>query len=284
MKALLLGGTGFIGKAVTSCLVNAGADVSILCRSQQSCEKAEALAASPVKGNIATPADWFGKINGHDAVIQMACTYRSDMPAIDKILCRALVEKLSQSNKKKTLIYTGGTWLFADSAGKPITEQTPYEPLAEFSWMVEGANFIQQAKYVRGITIHPAVVVDDPDGIPQKLFDEYKRSGEIAIPISKNLVWPVVDVNDLAEAYKLLLEKGTAGESYHAAGIEAANVYRLAELLIEREGLDINPVIKSIQQWVEINGDTGSGYTLSQKLDSAKLRHIGWQPRLNYLR
>ena len=147
--------------------------------------------------------------------------------------------------------------------------------------MVKGANFIQQAKTVRGMTIHPAVVVDDTDGIPQKLLDDYQHSGEVSIPVSKNLVWPIVDVDDLANAYALILEKGVAGEDYHAAGIEAVKVYRLAELLIERAGIVANPVIKPIQHWLETSGETASGYALSQMLDSKKLRRLGWQPKLD---
>jgi len=284
MKVLLLGGTGLIGRAVSKCLAAAGADISILCRNRQSQEKAESLGAKPIAGDIAEPNKWHGRVASFDAVIHMACTFESDMPEIDQRLCRALVEKLSIPGKNKTLIYTGGTWLYADSAGKAITENTPFSPLQGFEWMVVGANYIQQAKEIRGMTIHPAVVVDDPDGIPQKIRDDYKRSGEIAIPVSKNLVWPIVDVNDLAETYKLLLEKGTVGESYHAAGIEAASVYRLAERLIEREGLNVNPVIKPIEYWIDTNSETISGYALSQKLDSAKLRQLGWQPKLNHLR
>ena len=281
MKILLLGGTGLIGQAVARCLVKAGADITILCRNKQGCDKAESMGAKPFEGDIAAPKPWLAALDNRDVVIHMACTFGPDMPDIDRRLCKMLVEKLSSSGKTRSFIYTGGTWLYADSAGKAITESTAYAPLQGFEWMVAGANFVQQAKDVRGMTIHPAVVVDDPDGIPQKLLDEYQRCREIAIPVSKKLVWPIVDVNDLAEAYKLLLEKGTAGESYHAAGIESANVYRLAELLIEREGLNVNPVVKPVQHWVEINGETSSGYALSQKLDSTKLRQLGWRPRLN---
>ncbi len=259
MKILLLGGTGLIGQAVTSRLLKTGAEVSILCRNRQSCDKAELLGAIPIEGDIASPEPWLSTLKNCDAVIHMACTFEPDMPEIDNRLCPLLLENLSASSKDKTLIYTGGTWLYADSAGQAITENTPYAPLQGFEWMVNGANFIQQAKTVRGMTIHPAVVVDDVDGIPQKLFDEYQRSGEVTIPISKNLVWPVVDVNDLAEAYTLVLEKGVAGESYHAASIEAANVYHLAELIIKREGLKSNPVIKPIQHWIETSGETVSG-------------------------
>ena len=284
MNILLLGGTGLIGQAVTRRLLNTGAEISILCRNKSSCTKAELLGAIPVKGDIATPKSWISSLKHFDAIIHMACTFGPDMPEIDSQLCAAIVEEPSISSKNKTVIYTGGTWLYPDSKGKPITENTPYAPLPGFEWMVNGANFIQQSKSVRGMTINPAVVVKDADGIPQKLFDEYKRNGEVSIPESKNLVWPIVDTDDLADAYALLLEKGTAGESYHAAGIEAASVYRLAELLSAREGLNSNPVIKPIQHWIEMNDETASGYALSQMLDSTKLRRLGWQPSLNSLR
>lgn len=284
MKILLLGGTGLIGKAVARRLFKAGADLSILCRNKRSCEIAESLGASPLKGDIVSPEPWISSLDRCDAIIHMACTFGPDMPEIDSRLCPMLVKNLSASGRNITIIYTGGTWLYAASAGQPITENTPYAPLPGFEWMVNGANFIQHEKTVRGMTIHPAIVVDDPEGIPQKLLNEYKHSGEVTIPVSRKLAWPIVDVDDLAEAYALVLEKGTAGESYHAAGIEAANVYRLAELLAEREGINTNPVIKPIQHWIETNGQTESGYALSQKLDSTKLRRLGWQPKLSTLR
>ena len=284
MKTLLLGGTGLIGRAVTRRLLNSGADVDVLCRNQRSCDKTESLGAKPLIGDIASPESWTNALAGYDAVIHMACTFESDMPVIDNKLCSLLVEKLSVPGKKNSIIYTGGTWLYADSNGNPITENTPYSALPGFEWMVNGAQFIQSAKSVRGITIHPAVAVEDPDGIPLKLIGDYENNHEVSIPVGKNLAWPIVDTADLADAYLLILEKGVAGECYLAAGIESANVFRLAEILAKREGLNTDPVIKPIEHWIEANGETAIGYTLSQNLDSTKLRRLGWQPSLNSLR
>ena len=278
MNVLILGGTGFVGSPIAECLNRAGARVSILCRSDVSAEKAESLYASPIRGDIEQPEVWLSKVKTCDAVIHCACTFGEDMADLDARLCDALIEGFSQRRSRKTVIYTGGTWLYPDSQGEPMDEKTPFSPVESFEWMVDGTNKIQSCNDIRGITIHPAVVVDDPDGIPDFLHDDFSRTGELAIPFSTDLQWPLVHNLELAEAYFCVLEKAIAGESYNAASIEAASVAELVKSLGKRHGDTTTPEVKPYEYWAENYGHV-EGRQLSQRLVSDKLREqLGWQP------
>ena len=241
----------------------------------------------------------------------MACdtSHLDQMPIIDHTLLEAIIDRLQitcrdNDTPQKTLIYTGGTWLFGNSTKQdPITEQSlpsAYSPLPEYSYMLDSIKLIEnysKANLFRGMIIHPAVVVDGSvdNGIPSILRDEYNDKGTVPIPISKHVVWPLVDVNDLAEAYKLILEKGrSGGENYIVTGSNGSNVYKLGEKLISlldnknrRQngivGRELHPQIKPIEHWVDLYGNVGYGYGKSQYLSSNKIKkQLGWKPKVLY--
>lgn len=280
MRVLVLGGTGNIGSAIVDALRGRGADVSILCRNKRSVEKAEALNSSPLLGDIEAPAQWVKNLLDFDAVIHTACTFDETMSAVDSKLTSALLEALSNCKPKKTLIYTGGGWLYGDTPPDGANESTPFEPTLEFSWMVENSRRVVNCGGLNGITIHPANVVDKRKlGVPPILIEENAHTSIIRIPASVETTWPLVEREDLAQLFCLALDRGKARQDYIGASIESIALGALATIVSNHFGIHSEPVCEPIESWMGKYGNWARGYSLNQVLRAEKAKaELDWLP------
>ncbi|MFP4511243.1 MAG: NAD-dependent epimerase/dehydratase family protein [Spirochaetaceae bacterium] len=90
MRVLVLGGTGSIGTSVVDALHRRNHEVSVLCRSDASAEKARALGAAVVGGSIEAPDGWIEQLVESDAVIHLATGFGPDAGDVDRDLLDAL--------------------------------------------------------------------------------------------------------------------------------------------------------------------------------------------------
>lgn len=280
MRVLVLGGTGRIGSAVVVALRNRGAAVTVLCRNAQGVGKALSLEAEPLAGDIRGPAEWVGKATRFDAVVHAACTFDAAMGSVDSILTSALVETLSQRSRKARFIYTGGVWCFGPSGGRAIDEQSPFDPIAEFTWAVGNSRRMLRCADIEGMVLHPAnVVARHEGGIPPLLLRENEGQETLRVPASAATRWPLVDSDDLAQAYVLALDRGKPGQEYLAASEPGAAVGRLAALAACRLGIKSQPLYEPASYWQQKYGNWASGFFLDQQADSSKaFSELGWTP------
>lgn len=280
MKVLITGGTGRIGSAVAERLTAWGARVAILCRSEAAVHRVEVLEAEPVRGDIADPLRWIGKVSRFDAVIHAAATFDDTMGELDARVVAALLERLSAERRRRKLLYTGGVWVFGATDG-PRDESAPYDPPVEWRWMADSAARVLRQTEIHGQVVHPAIVVEDDSALPRILVTEARESGALRLPCAAAATWPLVNRADLAMLYALVLDGAPAGGVYIGTSAAAVPVDRLAERVGEKLGIDTAPVEWPIEHWKKKYGDWASGYALSQHLVSDRARdQLGWRPEL----
>ena len=85
-----------------------------------------------------------------------------------------------------------------------------------------------------------------------------------------DVVRDFTDVRDIVRAYRLLAERGRAGEVYNVAANEEHENIELTNLVIEHLGVD-----RSLVR----NVDDRPGHDRRYSLDTTKLRALGWTPR-----
>lgn len=278
MKVLVLGGTGQVGTAVTVALRARGAAVSVLCRSQQSEARAEALGATPLSGDIASPQTWADGLLAFDVVIHAAATFDARMAGIDARLIRCLIAGMSRDGRLRKLIGTGGVWIYGD-VPEPADERAPYAPPAAWAWTLTSVRRVLAAGSVAGLVIHPGNVVDEATGVPAILLTEAVDAGEVRVPAQPTAIWPLVGRHDIGELYACALDRGRAGETYIGVSDSGATLERIGARVAEVAGLPKVPVHWPLANWVDKYGDWASGYGLSQNLNSAKARlELGWTP------
>jgi nucleoside-diphosphate-sugar epimerase len=280
VRVFVLGGTGSIGSAVVRELVSRGHEVHGLARSDASANKLADLGATPHPGDIASPERWVRAVPHIDAMIHAACDFSTAMAEIDRRLLDVLLPALAARPDKPRFIYTGGCWLFGATGDEVASEETPFDPLAAFAWMVPNLRRVLDTPGIDGIVIHPAMVYGPGGGVFRRFAWDARERAAIRVVESEAVRWPLVHRDDLATLYALALEAAPSRSSYIGAAIEGLAVGRIARALAKRFGTrQQEPEIISAEAIATELGAWAKGYALDQQLSGAKARReLGWMP------
>lgn len=285
MKVLVLGGSGFIGTAVTEELLAAGYEVIALARSPNSAAKLERQGCRILSGDIRGPQSWLSKLESSgavpDAVVHMATDFAPDMAEVEDVLLGALLDFLARytSNKTRFLI-TGGCWDYGDRGDNVILENSPFNPPADFAWMVTSRGRLIAAEHVTDLVLHPAMVYDGEGSVLADFFADARAGRPIRLVGKEGLRWPVVHRKDLARLYRLVLEKGESGYDYHGAAEAGVSVSAIAEAIAGRFG--VSPPYERIPlaDFLAEKGSWASGYAFDQIMPARLAKEqLGWRPR-----
>lgn len=281
MKVMILGGTGSIGSAVTQELVKHGHEVLGLCRSAASAKKLKSFGAQPIFGDLRQPEGWSKVAAAQDAVIQLATDFSGDMGEVDATAMQALISAASTRSTPLRLIYTGGCWLYGETHSRVATEAMPKRPISAFTWMQDSAQALQEASNISCTVLHPAMVYHEDGG---GAFSRYVEAacGDAPIEVWGSLKtrWPLVHRQDLAQAYRLLLEApDLCGEFNVAAEIGVPLKQILAEIS-RRKNHDGSYLLRSRKHVMFKYGAWAEGPTLDQQMSAEKIKaECGWQPQ-----
>ena len=281
MKVLVLGGTGSIGAAVVEALIRHRHEVLGLARTAVAADRLSSEGAQPVRGDIRSPEEWAGVVDSVDAVIQVAGDFTADAEAIGRNLISVLLNRLEPRTRAPltAYIYTGGCWLYGNTGDRVATEDSPFDPPAEWAWSIDQLNMILRASQVRGIVIHPAMVYERDGGVLAHFRDDLLKSGRVRVYGHDQVRWPLVHRADIGELYALALEHAPRGESYNGAAIDSITVGALARTMAHRAGAEPTPLVRPIEEAMEELGEWARGYAIDQRMSGAKARReLGWSP------
>ncbi|HET8727103.1 MAG TPA: NAD-dependent epimerase/dehydratase family protein, partial [Alphaproteobacteria bacterium] len=232
--------------------------------------------AIPVHGDLRQPARWIDAVEGVDAVIHAAATFTDDMGAVDHALMDRLLPRMPAGS---ALVYTGGCWLYGETGDRVADEETPFDPLPAFAWMVEPIRRVLSATGIRGIVVHPAMVFEQGGGVFTRFAEEARHRGRIGIVGGEAVRWPLVHKEDLADLYLRALERGMAGTAYNGAAIDGLPVGRIARAIAKRLGAIDEPEVRSADEIAAELGDWARGYALDQRMSGDRARRdLGWSP------
>ncbi|MEO1193382.1 MAG: NAD-dependent epimerase/dehydratase family protein [Pseudomonadota bacterium] len=278
MRVLLLGATGSIGSDLLPALVARGHDVTALARSEQSAVAVTAAGAQPLSGDLRAPEDWATAVREVDAVIQVAATFTEDMGAVDRGVVEALIA--AADGRPKRFLYTGGCWLFGATGDRVADEESPFDCLPSFTWMLENHARLRDSGAFDCLLLHPAMVYRGDGGVLDRFLETARHGQAIEVWGSPDTRWPLVHSADLAEAYCLALKRGAPGGSYCLAAEEGRRVSDLVAALSQRYGVTAPPLVRSVAEVVAEQGDWAAGPALDQQMSGTKARRdLGWQPQ-----
>lgn len=277
---LVLGGSGYIGSAVVDELVGAGHAVLGLARSDSSAERLMSSGAEALRGDIRRPDEWVDSVRDVDAIVHAAATFTDDMAEVEQNLVTALLNRVENYRCRKRLIYTGGVWLYGSGGTAAITEETPFDPLASFAWMVEQRVRLIDSAYLQTTIIHPAMVYDRNGGALSSFINDAKAGGPMHVVGGLDVHWPLVHRDDLATLYRLALEAPNAGTDYNAAAEPGVAVGSLARAVAQRFGVADTIVVKSVDSVVAEMGDWARGLAYDQRMLGELARdELAWRPK-----
>lgn len=269
MKVFVTGASGFVGTAVVQELLKNGHQVLGLARSEKSAQKLMEAGAEVHQGDLENLESLRSGAAQSDAVIHCGFihdfTRFAEVCAVDEAAIRAMAEL------GKPMIVTSGSALV--SPGKLATEEmaSPFNP----NWPRASERASSEAMIVR---LPPSVHGEgDRHGFIPILVNLAKEKGFSAYIGDGENRWNAGHRLDAAVLYRLALEKGKAGERFHAAAEEGIRVKDIAEAIGQRLGLPVQSISaeEAQQHFGWFAHMAGLDCPTSSQLTQDRL---GWQP------
>ena len=285
MRVFLTGATGFIGSAIIPELIKSGHQVLGLARSDAGAQALTTAGAQVHRGSLEDPQSLRGGAANSDGVIHCAFDHSAFGNDISKFVevcekdqraIEALGDALAGSDRP--LLITSGTGMGNAAPGQLATEDhfDPNHPNPRRLSEVAGAAVAK-----RGVNVSVVRLPQVHDTVKQGLITRaihLAREKGLSAYIGEGLNrWPAAHVRDVAQLYRLALEKAEAGSRYNAVAEEGIRVREIAEAI--GKGLKLPVVSLSPQEAQAHFGWLALFVGFDMPASSAQTqKSLGWHP------
>lgn len=278
MHVLLTSAHGFVGSRITPLLLSSGHTVTGLARSSASASKVQSLGATPLQLSLEQPKEIAAYIRSSDIGAVIHTAFNHDFSkyleniATDLAVIQAIGGALEGTNKP--FITTFG--LSAKSEDKAPAPDTP-NPRGKTEEIV--MDLVGKGVKAMIVRLPPSVHGVKDGGFVPMLIKAAREKQVSAYVEGGAGAWSSVDVEDAAQLYVDVLNKGKAGGRYHAIGEKVVKYQDIAEAIGTGLGLEVKAVSQS--QVGEYVGPffarfVGADYTAEVEITK---RELGWSPR-----
>jgi nucleoside-diphosphate-sugar epimerase len=278
MRIFLTGASGFIGSAVVRELIGAGHQVLGLARSDAAAEALANLGVEAHRGELSDIKSLAAGARMCEGVIHTAFIHdwANYAPAAetDRRAIETLGAALAGTNRP--LVVTGGI-LFIQPHGALAMEQD--RPNPSFPRKSEDAGLAAASQGVRAsvLRLPPSVHGDGDHGFVPGII-KTARERRVSAYVGEGLNrWPAIHRLDAARLFRLALEQGSAGASYHGVADEGVPFRQIAEVI----GRRLNVPIVSITPEEAGNHFGWLGHFVSTDCPASSAQtqqRLGWRP------
>jgi nucleoside-diphosphate-sugar epimerase len=285
MRIFVTGASGHIASAVIPELLAHGHAVVGLARSDASAEAVAALGAEVRRGDLDDLDTLAAAASASDGVIHLA--FKHDalvsgdfMSAVDADMkaTRAIGEALVGTGKP--FVTTSGTLSLAmgGATGRPGTEEDQFEGGSR----VDAANYTVglAGRSVRSSVVRLAPMVHselDHHGFTAALIGFARDAGVAAYIGDGANRWPAANTHDIGVLYRLAVEKGPGGSTFHGVGDTGIAFKTIAETIAAKLGVETKSIVAA--EAGEYLGYLAAFAGLDNPTSNDLTRQVlGWEP------
>jgi nucleoside-diphosphate-sugar epimerase len=278
MRIFVTGATGFVGSAIVPELIYAGHQVLGLARSDQGASALIAAGAQVHRGHLADLPSLRSGAALSDGVIHAAFNHDftkfAENCEADRRAIEAIGDELEGTNRP--FIVTSG---LPTTPGRPTTEDdVPPSGSGNASRLSEQAAIALSARGVRASVVRMSQVHNrDKQGLATYMIAVAREKGVSAYVGDGLNRWAAIHRLDVASLYRLAIESGTAGATYHAIAEEQVSVRDIAQAI--GRGLKMPVVALSPEEAASHFGWLAFPVGMDAPASSALTQQrLGWHP------
>jgi nucleoside-diphosphate-sugar epimerase len=227
VKVALTGATGFIGSHVLTDLQEHGHEVTALVRAEA---QADAVA---VRGAAAAVVDLYDRhavadaLRGMDGAIHTASPGDATSAGLDSAVVDGAIEAFAGTGRP--YVHVSGLWIYGPNL--TISEGSSFDAPPFVAWKVPIQTRLVETAGMRGVVLVASTAYGDGGGgLPRLLLGSPRdEAGKLIMLGSGQQHWSTVHVADLADAFRRVLENGSARGYYIVEDGSGPTVAELTE-------------------------------------------------------
>jgi dihydroflavonol-4-reductase len=308
MRALLTGGTGFVGAAVARALLRSGWEVRALARPGSDRRNLEGLSLEIVSGDLNEPASLEPAARGCEALFHVAADYRLGARHPQELYrtnvegTRSVLAAARAAGVRRSVYTSSVATIGIPRDGSPGNETTPVT-LADMVGHYKRSKFLAEEvarEAVRAgvsvVIVNPSTPVGPGDVKPTPTGQMVRDAAAGRMPAYVDTGLNIVHVDDVAAGHLLAWQHGRDGESYILGGEDLTLQQILTEIAaivgrrpprVKLPARALLPVAFVAERFAHLTGGstriTVEGVRLAQKrmfFSSAKAaRELGYRAR-----
>jgi nucleoside-diphosphate-sugar epimerase len=212
MNIAVTGSTGFIGSHILTELVGHGHEVTAVVRNAAEAEVVRGRGASPTVVDLYDRPALVKVLTDSDGAVNTASPGDATSADLDSAVIDAAIDAFGTSGKP--YVHISGLWIYGDNTD--ITERSTVDAPALVAWKEPLQRRLLSQTGMRGVVVVSGTAYGDGGGgIPGVLLGSPRdAAGNLIMLGSGQQHWATVHVADLADAFRRVLENGSARGTY----------------------------------------------------------------------
>jgi len=276
MNVFVTGASGYVGSAVVAALVRAGHQVTGQHHAPGSEALVLGLGARAVRAELGRFSELVPLLSQQDAVVHAAVDYQ---PPHDREAVDALLSGARRAGRPYAILYTSGVWVLGEQRAAAAEDALADHPAAAVAWRVEHERHVLEAGggKITSAVVRPGMVFGGRGGMFASWFESALREGAAAFVGTGRQHWSHVHHEDLAELYRLVVERRASG-IFHGVDGRPELVQDSARAASEAAGKGAVRAIP-VEEARKTLGPVADALAMDQVVRSGRGREVGWAPR-----